>query len=139
MAFTLTEVVIATMIAAVTAGSVIYGYVLSAKQAEWASYSLAAHALAMQRIEQARSCKWDLQASPPVDELIASNFPIQTNILDVPIVNSNQVIIATNFTTISTISASPPLRMIQVDCTWKFMSDGPVFTNSIVTYRGPDA
>ena len=125
-AFTLTEVVIATMIAAVTAGSVIFGYVLSAKTAEWASYSLAAHALAMQRIEQARSCKWDLQASPPVDELVSSEFPVQTNILDIPIVNSNQVTIATNFTTITDISASPPLKMIRVDCTWTFVTGGKV-------------
>lgn len=138
-AFTLTEVVISTMIAAVTAGSVIYGYVFSAKQAEWASYSLAAQALAMQRIEQARSCKWDMQASPNVDELIPAEFPMQTNILDIPIVNSNQVTMATNFTSITTISVSPPLKMIRVDCVWSFIDKEKLFTNTIVTYRSPDS
>jgi hypothetical protein len=135
-AFTLAEVVIASAIGALTIGSVMYGYVMSARRAEWSGYSLAANSLAMQGAEMARACKWDLLGSVPLDELVATNFPMRTNILDIPISGTN-VVWATNFTTIKTISTTPPLKMIRVDCVWKFQAKGP-YTNTIVTYRAPD-
>jgi type II secretory pathway pseudopilin PulG len=134
--FTLVEVVLSTAIAALTIGSVIYGYLMSAKRAEWSSYSLAASSLAMQRLEQARSCKWDPMGFPPVDLLITNNFPMSIEILDVPRSGTNMVY-ATNFTTIKTISASPLVKMVRVDCVWSFLSRGP-FTNTVATYRAPD-
>jgi hypothetical protein len=135
-AFTLAEVVIASAIGALTIGSVIYGYVMSARRAEWSGYSLAANSLAMQGVEMARACKWDLLAAVPVDELVPANFPTRTNILDIPVAGTN-VVWATNFTTIKSVSANPPLKMIRVDCVWRFQAKGP-YTNTIVTYRAPD-
>lgn len=135
-AFTLVEVVIAIAIAALSIGGVIYGYVNSAQRAEWSSYSLAAQSMAMQRIEQARACRWDPRGFPPRDELVNSNFADQVLALDVPMSGTN-IVYATNRTTISVITAAPPLRMIRVECVWRFQERG-LFTNLIVTYRGPD-
>lgn len=134
--FTLAEIVIATALSAMTIGASIYGYIMSAKRAEWSAYSLAAQSLAVQRCEQARACKWDPGAGTPVDQLVSTNFPIETNILDIPISGTN-IVWATNFTTITTIQTNPWLKMIRVDCTWNFNGKGP-FTNTVATYRGPD-
>lgn len=134
--FTLAEVTISLAIAAVSIGGIVYGYISTARRAEWSSYSLAAQSLAMQRQEQTRAAKWDMLAYPVIDELQATNFPVQPEILDIPISGTNSVY-ATNYTTITTISTSPHLRQIRVDCVWDFMSLGP-FTNTVVTYRAPD-
>jgi type II secretory pathway pseudopilin PulG len=135
-AFTLTEVVISLVIAAVTCVSIISGYVFTAQAAEWSAYNLAANSLAMQRMEQTRAAKWDLKAADPVDEFRQTNFPARVEILDIPISGTN-VVRATNVTTITTVSTNPPLRMVRVDCSWEF-KNGRVFTNTITTYRGPD-
>lgn len=135
-AFTLAEVTISLAIAAVSIGGIVYGYISSARRAEWSSYSLAAQSLAMQRVEQTRAAKWDMLAYPVVDELQVTNFPVQREILDIPISGTNTVY-ATNITTLTTISTSPHLRQVRVDCVWNFMSMGP-FTNTVVTYRAPD-
>jgi hypothetical protein len=44
---------------------------------------------------------------------------------------------ATNTVTISTVSDDPPLKLIRVDCVWRFMSRG-LFTNTKTAYRAPD-
>ncbi len=134
--FTLAEVVIASALAAMSMSGIIYGYTQSAKFAEFTSYSLASQSMAMQRIEQCRACKWDPLGYPPIDELVASNFTAQVNILDMPISGSNAVY-ATNFTVITTLATNPPLKMIRVDCVWPFLGRG-LFTNSTQTYRSPD-
>jgi hypothetical protein len=136
-AFTLVEAVCATALALMTATALIHGYRLATRRAEWSGYSLAAHALASMGIEQARACKWDIRGWPVVDELIGDNFPPAVQVLDVPITGTNMVY-ATNFTTITTVSADPPLKMIRVDCVWPSF-DGRLHTNTIVTYRAPDA
>jgi len=136
-AFTLAEVVISAGLAALVLGGTMYGYVMSARRAEWSAYSLAAHSLAMQRMEQTRAAKWDPLGFPPVDNLVAANFPlVTTNIMDIPVIGTNYVY-ATNRTTITTISAAPPLKMVRIDCTWAFPKRGS-FTNTIVCYRAPD-
>jgi type II secretory pathway pseudopilin PulG len=135
-AFSLVELVIATSIAALTIGGSIYAYVLSMQRAEWSAYSLAAHSLAMQRIEQARAAKWDPMGFPPVDELVSSNFPVQVDVLDIPISGTN-VAYATSVTSIATITVNPPLKRIRVDCSWSFVNRG-AFTNTLVTYRASD-
>ena len=135
-AFSLPEVLVAIAITGLSLSGIIYGYVSSSTRAEWSAYSLAAHSLAMQRLEQTRACKWDLQAWPVVDELVLTNFPTQINILDIPISGSN-VVYATNFTVIRDVSTNTPLKLIRVDCVWRFMSRG-LFTNSIASYRAPD-
>ena len=135
-AFTLAEIVISSAIGALTVGATIYGYILAAKRAEWAGYSLAAGSLALQGLEQARACKWDPLANPPVDQLQQANFPLVTNILDIPMSGTN-ILWATNRTFITVVTTNPPLKMIRVECTWNFMGKGP-FTNMMVTYRAPD-
>ena len=133
-AFTLVEVVIAMAIAALSLGSIVNGYIISSQRAEWSAYSLAAHSLAMARLEQTRAAKWDPDGIPPADQL--TNSPNTVEILDIPRSGTN-IVYATNFMTISTISASPPLRMVRVDCVCKFMSRG-AFTNTVMTYRTVD-
>lgn len=133
---TIVEVVLSLAIMGISFGAIITGYIISARRAEWSAYSLAANSLAMQRLEQCRAAKWDLLTTPVTDELVASNFTAQASILDVPISGEN-ITYATNFTTISTLSANPPLKMIRVDCVWPFKGQG-LFTNSLITYRAPD-
>lgn len=137
-AFSLIEAVIASAISALMFGGIIYGYIMSSRNAEWSAYSFAAQSLAMERLEQARSCQWDPEANPPVDELVSSNFPILVSVLDIPRSGSN-IVYATNYTVISTISTAPPLRMISVETVWPFSINGRRYTNGIVTYRAPDA
>ncbi len=135
-AFTLAEVVVSAAIAAMSVAGIVYGYTQSTKRAEWSGYSLAAQALAVQRLEQTRASRWDPDAG--VDQLVSANFPIQTVVLDIPVIGTNAAY-ATNVTTITSISTNPPLlRMIRVDCTWIFPTTGRVFTNTVATYRSPD-
>ena len=137
LAFTLVEVVTATAISVLTMAATVYGYGLTTRRAEWAGYSLAAQSLALQGLEQARAAKWDPWASPPVNDL--TNVYFQTpsiKVLDIPISGTN-VVYATNFWTITTISANPNIAMIRVDCVWKFARRG-VFTNTVVSYRASD-
>lgn len=132
----LPEVLIAITVLLLSSSAIVTGYVLSANRAEWSAYSLAAHSIAMQRLEQARAAKWDPYAYPAADEVQATNFPVAIEVLDVPISGTN-IVYATNRTTISTVSSDPPLKMVKVECSWRFTNRG-VFTNTIVAYRAPD-
>lgn len=139
---TLVEVVMALAVAAMAFSGVILGLTTSCQRAEWASYNLAAQNLAQQGIEQARAANWDPQAPVPIDACSQSNFPaVTTNVLDVPISGVN-VTFATNTWTITTISTNPyPLKMIRVDCTWRYQRPGGkamLFTNTVVTLRAPN-
>lgn len=136
--FSLVEVLLSVMICAFSAASVCTGYVLSAKRAQIASCSQAAVAQALQRIEQARGAKWDTSASTTVDQLIAANFAQQVVTLDLPVQSgSTNAISATNTITITTISTSPPMRMVRCDTTWRLPWSN-VYTNTLVVYRTPD-
>ena len=136
--FTLAEVVVAIAVATLAFGGVIYGYVLTADRAQWSAYSLAAHSLAMQGVEQARAAKWDPKAWPAVDELGVTNYT-EVDTLDVPV--SGQPIQATNYISVTTVSLDPPLRQLRADCVWSLLngqrSRGP-FTNTVVTLRTAD-
>lgn len=136
LGISLVEVVIAMALSTLMINGIVYGYLASSNRAEWSGYSLAAQSLAQQRVEQTRACKWDPESVPTVDELVVSNFPPQINFLDIPISGTN-IVFATNFTTISTVSSNPPLRSIQVDCVWNYMGRR-VFTNTVLTYRAAD-
>lgn len=118
---------------------VVYGYVLTSDQAEWSAYSLAAHSLAMQGVEQARAGKWDPRANPPVDEMGSTSYE-QVAQLDVPVAAGNPTY-ATNFVSITDLSLVPPVRELRVDCVWSLIrgekSRGP-FTNTVVTLRTAD-
>ena len=133
-AFTLAEVAMA--ITAMSMAGVVAGYIFATRQAEWSAFSLAAQALATQRLEQTRAAQWEPRQ--PLDELVATNFPtVPTNRLDMPISGTN-IAYATNFTTITDLKAvvGYPLKMIQVDCVWSFRQR--LYTNTIATYRAPD-
>ena len=133
---TLIEVVIAMTIAAITISSIVAGYIFSARQLEQSACASAAEFKARQRVEQARSAKWDPLADPPVDELAGSNFPVVISALDLPVAINNPLY-GTNTTTITTVSTNPWLKMIRVDCVWSLLSRGP-FTNTLTAYRAPD-
>ena len=132
----LVETLIAVAIAAFVIGSLVTGFVQSARQAESSAYVLAAQALASQGLEQTRAAKWDPTASPIMDQLTNGAFPTVITNLDVP-GSTSRAIWATNITTISTVSTNPQLRMIRIDCIWSFTGN-QVYTNSMFTYRAPD-
>ncbi len=137
-AFTLAEVAVAMAITAMSMAGVVAGYIFATRQAEWSAFSLAAQALATQRLEQTRAARWEPRLSPPLDELVATNFPtVPTNRLDMPISGTN-IAYATNYTTITDLKpvVGYPLKMIRVDCVWSFRERA--YTNTIATYRAPD-
>ena len=127
------EVIFSLAIIGLTAGGIIAGYVQSARMTDWQAHSLAAESLASQRIEQCRAAAWDTRNS--VDQLVSSNFPVVNEQMDLPTVSTNASF-ANVYTTISTVSTAPPLRMVQADCVWRFPGRG-WFTNTMVTYRAP--
>ena len=128
---TLVEVVLSYGIAALAVAGIVSGYIFSTACAKQWALSLAANAKAMERIEETRSAQWSIQ--PPVDQLVAANFPDQIVALDLS--DSGDVTVyATNITQISQISIDPPLRRIRVDCIWSFKGT-LVLTNTIETCR----
>jgi type II secretory pathway pseudopilin PulG len=135
-AFTLVEALMAVFVLGVMITGVVAGFIQSHRTAEWSAYSLAAQSLAMQSLEQTRAAKWDLYKTTPVDQLVSSNFPNTTNVLDIPISGTN-IVYARNRVTIRHVSTEPPLKEIYVECTWNFPNRGTC-TNSILTYRAPD-
>jgi Tfp pilus assembly protein PilV len=132
---TLTEIVISLAITTVAVGGMVSGYTFSVERAEWAARSSAAQVLLDQKLEQTKAARWDLVASPAIDEVVTTNFPVEVAALGMPS-TSAQGIMATNITTISLVSEDPPLKMIQIQTIWPFKR-GP-FTNTLVTYRSPD-
>jgi prepilin-type N-terminal cleavage/methylation domain-containing protein len=140
-AFTLVEVVVALAISTILFAGIILSFSQTAYRAEWSSYSLAAQNLALQGLEQARAAAWDPLAATPVDKCVQTNFPTTTtNILDVPVSKGN-ITYATNTWSITTVgTATYPMKMIRVECTWPFIKDGKqvMFKNSVATFRAPN-
>jgi len=132
---TLAEVLIGLAIAGLGAFAAVTGFVNAATQAESSAYVLAAQCQALERLEQVRATKWDPNADPPIDQMVNTNFPVLVKVLDIP--RKNVKVFATNYTTITLVSASPPLKMMRVDCVWPWLK-GKSYTNSVMTYRGPD-
>jgi hypothetical protein len=89
--------------------------------------------MAVSGLEQARGAKFDPRGG--TDLLVSSNFPAKVDILDVG-TSAGVTAWGTNRTTIQTISTNPWLKMVRVDCTWRFPQRG-LFTNSVYTYRAP--
>ena len=133
---TLTETLVSVALTVLTITGTINGYILSTNRAEWSAQSLAAHSMALQRLEQVRAAKWDTAAYPSVDQVISDRFPAQTNVLDLPVAGSN-IVAAIVQTTISTVSTAPPLKLVRVDCIWPYMNRG-FYTNTVRCYRAPD-
>jgi len=133
---TLAEVVIAMAISGVAVAGIIGGYVYCTTSAEKSGLYLAAHARALERIEETRSAKWDTASWPPVDQLVVSNFPSKVVTLDLSGSGVGAVTGTLN-TDITLISANPPLKRIRVDCIWTFRQ-GETITTTIETCRAPD-
>ena len=127
------ETLVSIMIVAIVVSATINGYILSTNRAEWSSQSLAAHSLALQRLEQVRAAPWITSGETDVDNVISANFPDVTSVLDIPVSGTN-AITATVQTRITTLSLNPPLKMIRVDCIWPYRNRG-LFTNTLTTYR----
>jgi type II secretory pathway component PulJ len=154
--FTLLEVVISATIVVLVFGGIIEAYVQSGQRLEWTGYSLAAQALAMQTIEQARATVWDPAQTPPVNELTNLNLMgysynsssltltgYSTNILDVPYESTNYVM-ATNFVTIQIVNingnSNLQEQVVQVQTVWPFVirASNLYFTNTATTIISPD-
>jgi hypothetical protein len=141
-AFTLMEVVVSTVVAGVIFGGVLTAYIQSARFAEWTGYSLAAQALSIQELEQARSAKWDTQGTSQTDDDVDETGSIpgmSITVLDVPISGGNPVY-ATNYISISNVVIVPsPLiqvKFIRVDTVWSLRAE--LFTNTVAAYLAPD-
>src|ERR1043165_5011410 len=106
-AFTLVEVLLSVLICGLVFSGVLKCYMHSAERAQWAGYSMAAQALAIQQLEQTRSGVWE--PSGTRNELTNLNLlsrvytpstktmrGYSVSILDVPISGTN-VVSATNF------------------------------------------
>jgi len=133
---TLIEVLIALAITGLTLAGIISGYIYCMTSNVKAELMQAAHAKALERIEQTRSAVWAPNRTPPQDDLVVTNFPNLSVTLDMPgdATNGTQ---ATIVTTIASISDNPPLRSVHVDCIWNFQG-GEWVTNSIETVRASD-
>jgi prepilin-type N-terminal cleavage/methylation domain-containing protein len=139
---TLVEVVIALAITGLMVAGIVSGYIFSNTSTVKDSLYMEANARALERLEQTRGAIWAPNRAAPLDELVATNFPDETNVtLDVS-ASGSATTLATLHTEISQILPSPalplsaPVRRIHVDCIWQF--NGQLITNSIETCRAPD-
>jgi type II secretory pathway pseudopilin PulG len=133
---TLMEVTVSFAISLFTILGIVTGYVAAANAAERFNLSQAANEMALQRLEQTRCAQWITSVSPGVDQLQATNF---TNVVIQLDYSGNEIMTtpATNITTITTISTTPALRKVHVDCVWSYGAFGTLMTNSIEMIRSP--
>jgi Tfp pilus assembly protein PilV len=158
--FTLVEAVIGACIVALVFGGIIQAYLLSGRRLQWSGYSLAAQALALQTIEQARATVWDPAQTPPVNEITNLNLlgtsistysntftftGYSTNILDIPYSGTNYVM-ATNYVTILMTNfpgnANVQEQVVTVQTVWPYYigadNINQYFTNTVSTIISPD-
>ena len=131
--FTLAEVLISLGILGLSLGGILTVYIQSAVRSDWSAHSVSAQMTALSGLEQCRAAKYDPRGSPPTDQLVSSNFPSKTYVLDLGTSVGTRTY-STNTTTILTISTNPPLKLVRVECTWFYPRKG-LFTNSAFTYR----
>ena len=139
-AFTLAEVVICVGIMMFVFAAIITSYIQTSYRAEWSGFSLAAQSSAIQQLEAAKSAVWDPLQTPVMDQI--SQLPrVTTTLLDLPVVTTN-IIYATNYTTVATVttSAGYSLYFVKVDTAWPFRWKNQVtyFTNTVADYFAPD-
>jgi type II secretory pathway pseudopilin PulG len=160
LAFTLAEVAIALAIIGMLFGGGLLAYTQAIYRAQWSGYSLAADALAIQQIEQARCAVWDPSLSQnqvtnlnllSMTSSGSGNTYVQTGYcwtnLDLPTTGTNFVR-ATNFVTVkmlyyntgSTTLSNISVQLVRVDTVWPFRwkNQTSLFTNTICTYLAPD-
>ena len=139
LGMTLAEVVVAMAVASLTVLSLVDGYIFSTVSSEKARLSLAANTRALERLEDTHAAIWNVSGWPVVDELVATNFPVELVILHLSGQGAG-ITYGTNYAAITQVSLAPQLRRIRVDCVWQFRS-GPfsgLFTNTVETLRAPD-
>ncbi len=140
--FTLAEVVVSVAISTLLFSGTILAYVQSAYRSEWTGYSLAAQALAIQQLEQARSAVWD-PTQVPVKNEITNILTTSSAILDLPVSGSNYVW-ATNYATVQSITLSnavgASVYKVKVDTVWPFRwgSQTRYYTNTVADYFAPE-
>lgn len=122
---------------------IINAYIQGALRAEWSGYSLAAQALAIQQLEQAKSAVWDTSSTSGKNE-ITNLATLSSAMLDLPISGTNAVW-ATNYVTVSSVAISNApsaanVYMVKVDTVWPFLRKGQriYFTNTVANYYAPD-
>lgn len=130
------EVLIALLVVGISLGGILTVYIQSAVRSDWSAHTVAAQMMALSGLEQCRAAKFDPRGSPPVDNLVSSNFPVRVGALELG-TSVGPSTYATNTTTILTLSTNPPLKLVEVDCTWFYPRKG-LFTNSVFTYRAAD-
>ena len=141
-AFTLTEVMMSLSILTVVFAGVVGTYVQTSYRAEWSGYSLAAQALSIQQLEQAKSAVWDTRSYPVKNEL-TNIAAVSAAVLDIPISGTN-LVWATNYVTIAplNLSTNPPVTVyfVRVDTVWPFRwrKTTRYHTNSVANYMAPD-
>jgi prepilin-type N-terminal cleavage/methylation domain-containing protein len=135
-AFTLIETAVAVAVAAVVMAGMFKGYILASRRAQFASYSLAASAMASQRLENIVAASWVVSGTSVTNVLNPALRAQQVNALGLPSSGTN-LVYATNFVTVTQISINPPYLMARVDCVWNFMGMG-TFTNTVAVLRAPD-
>ena len=147
LGFTLAEVMISFTIFGLVVGGLIYGYVQINRMAAFSSMSLAAQTYASQGLEESKSrqyiyVRWpntNADAQDP-DWTVQgiTNYPPQTNTMDVPW--GGGAVYITNFVTVTDVqtNANMPLRQIRSDAVWTFPLDGTLCTNTAITLRAPN-
>jgi len=152
--FTLVEVMISLGIVTLLFGGILSAYIQTSRRAEWAGFSLAAQAIGIQQIEQARSGVWDYSINKNELtnlNLISWNYNAttkvgtgySTNVLDLPVSGTN-IVVATNFVTVKllNLTGSPnvQVQMVTVDTVWPFLAlhGKRLYTNRTASYFGPD-
>jgi len=139
-AFTLPEVVIAVGIIMLVFGAIITSYIQSAYRAEWAGYSLAAQAAAIQQLEAAKSAVWDPLQTPVMDQI--SQLPsVTSTLLALPVTGTNTVYV-TNYITVTLLTNNSVYSnyMVTVNTVWPFRwkTQTVYFTNTIADYYAPE-
>lgn len=159
LAFTLAEVMVSIVILALVISGVCYGYSQANRIAAWCSMSQAAQAFAIRGMESGRAAKfnpWVVSTNTGLDpggsqmeippQNPGSNISpsLETNdVLDIPIKGNpltDYTYYATDYVYVTWYPSNtePPMVQILSKCVWTFPLTGKVFTNSVVTLRGPD-
>ena len=156
-AFTLAEMVVAIGIMVMVLCGIVLGYVQSGRRAEWSGFSMAAQALSVQQVEQARSARWDPAMIPAKIEFIdmsaclknwttnAGVYTGWTNVqFNLPVSSASGPIWATNYVTLKNIQNANnnniSVYMLKVDTVWSFRSGSNMkcYTNTSADYFAPD-
>ena len=135
-AFTLIEVSVALAITVLVMTGMFKGYQIASRRAQYASFSLAASAMAMQRLENIVAAQWVVSGATVTNIFNPTLTNTQVSPLCVPTTTTN-FMYGTNYVTLRQVSTNPPYLLVRVDCVWNFMGMG-TFTNTVAVMRAPD-